>query len=327
MTERGAARQLIEHAAPDRLVVARGLFTGPSAQVSDDLYARIVSGRAHRERYALHLEKGATVDTNTYFGRLPASYFQRWTTVDRRPAEAGVRHLEPGAAAAARIKHSRRCQDDREHGGRRHRYRRVVGPAQRVRRRRRAVDGMHRGGRSADDHRSRMDGARSTDDPARSDHHLHLQQGRRLRNQRRRGRGGQGPAGRHRRDLRRRPGHRRRRDPTAVQRRRLAARRQTGIPAAAEPGWRRRVFARDVRNFEHRRSRERHPDGRRHPLRTRDDSAAQRLCEPHAVADDHRRANALPEEHPADCTSAPNRHRWSGCGRAGGRPTLCTTPT
>ena len=81
MTERGAARQLIEHAAPDRLVVARGLFTGPSAQVNDDLYARIVSGRAHRERYALHLEKGATVDTNTYFGRLPASYFQRWTTV------------------------------------------------------------------------------------------------------------------------------------------------------------------------------------------------------------------------------------------------------
>ena len=81
MTERGAARHLVEHAAPDRLVVARGLFTGPSAQVSDDMYARIVSGRAHRERYALHLEKGATVDTNTYFGRLPASYFQRWTTV------------------------------------------------------------------------------------------------------------------------------------------------------------------------------------------------------------------------------------------------------
>ena len=81
MTERGAARHLVEHAAPDRLVVARGLFTGPSAQVSDDLYARIVSGRAHRDRYALHLEKGATVDTNTYFGRLPASYFQRWTTV------------------------------------------------------------------------------------------------------------------------------------------------------------------------------------------------------------------------------------------------------
>jgi galactofuranosylgalactofuranosylrhamnosyl-N-acetylglucosaminyl-diphospho-decaprenol beta-1,5/1,6-galactofuranosyltransferase len=92
MTERGAAhpgqatpdtlkKALTEHAAPERLVVARGLFTGPSAQVVDDMYARIVTGRAHRERYALHLEKGATVDTNTYFGRLPASYFQRWTSV------------------------------------------------------------------------------------------------------------------------------------------------------------------------------------------------------------------------------------------------------
>ena len=30
---------------------------------------------------ALYLDKGTTVDTNTYFGRLPASYFQRWTSV------------------------------------------------------------------------------------------------------------------------------------------------------------------------------------------------------------------------------------------------------
>lgn len=92
MTERGPAQPgqvstdvlksaLTEHAAPERLVVARGLFTGPSPQVIDDLYARVVDGRALRERYALHLEKGATVDTNTYFGRFPASYFQRWTTV------------------------------------------------------------------------------------------------------------------------------------------------------------------------------------------------------------------------------------------------------
>ena len=72
---------LTEHAAPERLVVARGLFAGPSAQVPDNMYARIVRGKAHRERNALQLEQGATVDTNTYFGRLPASYFQRWTTV------------------------------------------------------------------------------------------------------------------------------------------------------------------------------------------------------------------------------------------------------
>ncbi|MDT5093322.1 MAG: galactofuranosylgalactofuranosylrhamnosyl-N-acetylglucosaminyl-diphospho-decaprenol [Mycobacterium sp.] len=73
-------RMLTEHTAPERLVVARGLFGGPSARVADDMYARIRRGKAHRERNAVHLEKGATVDTNTYFGRLPASYFQRWTT-------------------------------------------------------------------------------------------------------------------------------------------------------------------------------------------------------------------------------------------------------
>jgi galactofuranosylgalactofuranosylrhamnosyl-N-acetylglucosaminyl-diphospho-decaprenol beta-1,5/1,6-galactofuranosyltransferase len=82
MSEHGpVAPDLTEHAANERLVVARGLFSGPSALVPDDLYARIVKGKAHRERSALHLEKGSTVDTDTYFGRLPASYFQRWTTV------------------------------------------------------------------------------------------------------------------------------------------------------------------------------------------------------------------------------------------------------
>ncbi|NLG54374.1 MAG: glycosyltransferase family 2 protein [Rhodococcus sp.] len=66
---------------PLALRVARGVFTGPTARVSDGMYARIVSGRAHRERFSVHLEKGAVVDTDTYFGRFAASYFQRWTTV------------------------------------------------------------------------------------------------------------------------------------------------------------------------------------------------------------------------------------------------------
>ncbi|HEY7050978.1 MAG TPA: glycosyltransferase [Mycobacterium sp.] len=79
MTERRQA--LVEHEAPERLVLARGLFAGPSARVPDDMYAHVKSGTAHRERNALHLQHGATVDTNTYFGRLPASYLQRWTTV------------------------------------------------------------------------------------------------------------------------------------------------------------------------------------------------------------------------------------------------------
>ncbi len=73
---------LTDHPAPRWLVLQRGLFTGPNMQVAADLYAQIKSGKAHRERDVLNLEKGATVHTNTYFGRFPASYFQRWTTVE-----------------------------------------------------------------------------------------------------------------------------------------------------------------------------------------------------------------------------------------------------
>ncbi|MEV6136455.1 glycosyltransferase [Nocardia sp. NPDC051990] len=70
----------VDHHAPDRLVLQRGIFTGPSAKVSDELYA-VVKGRAHRERLELRLDKGASAHTNTYFGRFVASYWQRWTTV------------------------------------------------------------------------------------------------------------------------------------------------------------------------------------------------------------------------------------------------------
>ncbi|MFD8244267.1 glycosyltransferase [Nocardia sp. NPDC059691] len=69
-----------DHRAPDRLVLQRGIFAGPSAKVSDELYA-VVKGGAHRERQTLRLDKGATAHTNTYFGRFAASYWQRWTTV------------------------------------------------------------------------------------------------------------------------------------------------------------------------------------------------------------------------------------------------------
>ncbi|MEV4240653.1 MULTISPECIES: glycosyltransferase [unclassified Nocardia] len=70
----------VDHQAPDRLVLQRGIFTGPSAKVSDELYA-VAKGRAHRERLELRLDKGASAHTNTYFGRFAASYWQRWTTV------------------------------------------------------------------------------------------------------------------------------------------------------------------------------------------------------------------------------------------------------
>ncbi|MEV5647830.1 glycosyltransferase [Nocardia sp. NPDC052254] len=70
----------IVHRAPGRLVLARGIFTGPAPKISDELYA-VVKGKSHRERMSLRLEKGAHAHTNTYFGRFAASYWQRWTTV------------------------------------------------------------------------------------------------------------------------------------------------------------------------------------------------------------------------------------------------------
>lgn len=64
----------------DRLIVSRGLFEGPNFRVPSELYTRGMRGRCRTERHMLHLGHGATANTDTYFGRFPASYFQRWTT-------------------------------------------------------------------------------------------------------------------------------------------------------------------------------------------------------------------------------------------------------
>ncbi|QIS08135.1 glycosyltransferase [Nocardia arthritidis] len=89
-----------DHRAPDRLVLQRGIFTGPSAKVSDELYAVFVKGRGDRTRQALRLEKGASAHTNTYFGRFAASYWQRWTTVTE--VRAGM-VLDVGKEARVRL--------------------------------------------------------------------------------------------------------------------------------------------------------------------------------------------------------------------------------
>ncbi|HEX5121315.1 MAG TPA: glycosyltransferase [Pseudonocardiaceae bacterium] len=65
----------------EQLLAARGLFAGPVAQIPLDLYAKVERGAADRQRQAVVLRPYARVTTNTYFGRFPASYWQRWTTV------------------------------------------------------------------------------------------------------------------------------------------------------------------------------------------------------------------------------------------------------
>ncbi|HKS48156.1 MAG TPA: glycosyltransferase [Amycolatopsis sp.] len=69
-----------EHTPHGRLTAQRGLFAGPSPVVPKDLYAEVLDGVVTRKRDTVVLEQSAKVSGNTYFGRFPASYWQRWTT-------------------------------------------------------------------------------------------------------------------------------------------------------------------------------------------------------------------------------------------------------
>ena len=77
--------------APERdLLLQRTLFSGPRKWVNDDLYSRVVRGLARRTRSEVHLEAGAIVETNTYFGRFEASYWQRWTSVSELTVRVSI---------------------------------------------------------------------------------------------------------------------------------------------------------------------------------------------------------------------------------------------
>jgi galactofuranosylgalactofuranosylrhamnosyl-N-acetylglucosaminyl-diphospho-decaprenol beta-1,5/1,6-galactofuranosyltransferase len=82
--------RLVEHTPNGRLVAQRGLFRGPDPVCPDDLYAQIAVGTAARQRQRLVVHAGAEVSMDTYFGRFPASYWQRWTVVDEVHMEVTV---------------------------------------------------------------------------------------------------------------------------------------------------------------------------------------------------------------------------------------------
>src|ERR1700754_585214 len=48
---------------------------------SQDLYSLVEKGVAVRDRDHVQLDAHARITTNTYFGRFPARYWQRWTAV------------------------------------------------------------------------------------------------------------------------------------------------------------------------------------------------------------------------------------------------------
>lgn len=83
--------ELIERSATsDRLLAQRTLFTGTSPVASDELYAVTKVGMSTRSRFELRLQPGAVAHTNTFFGRFPASYWQRWTNVTEVTVTAHV---------------------------------------------------------------------------------------------------------------------------------------------------------------------------------------------------------------------------------------------
>ncbi|MEV6619512.1 glycosyltransferase [Amycolatopsis sp. NPDC051106] len=91
-TTAGAAAEtrFTEHTPQGRLTAQRGLYAGPAPIVSKDLYAELEWGSAVRERAVITLEPASKVSGNTYFGRFPASYWQRWSTVTEVSVEAVV---------------------------------------------------------------------------------------------------------------------------------------------------------------------------------------------------------------------------------------------
>ncbi|WP_024801249.1 glycosyltransferase [Nocardia sp. BMG51109] len=99
LADSAAAAMRIDHRAPERLVLQRGVFVGPAPKISAEMYS-VSKGKVSRERRALRLEKGATAHTNTYFGRFAASYWQRWTTVTE--VEVGMT-LTVGERARVRL--------------------------------------------------------------------------------------------------------------------------------------------------------------------------------------------------------------------------------
>jgi galactofuranosylgalactofuranosylrhamnosyl-N-acetylglucosaminyl-diphospho-decaprenol beta-1,5/1,6-galactofuranosyltransferase len=66
------------------------LFAAPVPEAPDELYVRIADGVVERERAGLTVAPHSRISTNTYFGRFPASYWQRWTEVTKVRWQATV---------------------------------------------------------------------------------------------------------------------------------------------------------------------------------------------------------------------------------------------
>ncbi|GAA1482369.1 glycosyltransferase [Gordonia sinesedis] len=78
------ARAAVKRARQEEheMLVQRTLFTGPHPRVEPGMYVAADRSRITADRTAVRLDRGASLSTNTYFGRFAASYWQRYTDVD-----------------------------------------------------------------------------------------------------------------------------------------------------------------------------------------------------------------------------------------------------
>ncbi|MGH3998569.1 MAG: glycosyltransferase, partial [Pseudonocardiaceae bacterium] len=72
-----------EHGTSDQeqLLAQRVFFAAPFPEAPDDLYACSDQGVIERTRARVAIGSHGQLSTNTFFGRFPASYWQRWTEV------------------------------------------------------------------------------------------------------------------------------------------------------------------------------------------------------------------------------------------------------
>lgn len=105
----------------ERLVAQRQLFAAPVAEAPDQLYVRAQEGFGASDRDGLTVRPGMSVTSNTYFGRFPASYWQRWTEVRdvRWAATCGgagvVRLVASDSEGRTRVVHAVDVQSDEPH--------------------------------------------------------------------------------------------------------------------------------------------------------------------------------------------------------------------
>ncbi len=74
----------------EQVLVQRAFFAAPFPQPPDDLYAHAIDGIVTQERERVVIAPHARLSTNTFFGRFPASYWQRWTEITQVQLNAMV---------------------------------------------------------------------------------------------------------------------------------------------------------------------------------------------------------------------------------------------